>query len=50
MSNRHRLQDFLITPVQHLTRYKIHLEAILKVTEDEQQRKDLMEMVRDRET
>ena len=41
-----RLVDILVRPMQRLTKYSLLLKAILKNTEDLNQRRDLLEMVR----
>ena len=43
--NRLRLVDILVRPMQRLTKYSLLLKAILKNTEDLNQRRDLLEMV-----
>ena len=43
--NRLRLIDILVRPMQRLTKYSLLLKAILKKTEDEEQRTDLIAMV-----
>ena len=43
--NRLKLQDLIISPMQRLTKYKLLLKAILKKTENEETRKDLVQMV-----
>ena len=42
---RLKLQDLVISPMQRLTKYKLLLKAILKKTEKESHRKDLIQMV-----
>ncbi|XP_023335851.1 pleckstrin homology domain-containing family G member 5, partial [Eurytemora carolleeae] len=48
--NRLRLVDILVRPMQRLTKYSLLLKAVLKNTEDLNQRKDLLEMDRHVET
>ena len=43
--NRLRLVDILVRPMQRLTKYSLLLKAVLKNTEDLNQRRDLLEMV-----
>ena len=43
--NRLRLVDILMRPMQRLTKYSLLLKAVLKNTEDLNQRRDLLEMV-----
>ena len=43
--NRLRLVDILVGPMQRLTKYSLLLKAVLKNTEDINQRRDLLEMV-----
>ena len=42
---RLKLQDLVISPMQRLTKYKLLLKAILKKTDKESHRKDLIQMV-----
>merc|ERR1711994_1020760 len=44
--NRLRLVDILVRPMQRLTKYSLLLKAVLKKTDDVNQKKDLAEMVR----
>ena len=44
--NRLRLIDILVRPMQRLTKYSLLLKAVLKKTDDVNQKKDLAEMVR----
>ena len=43
--NRLRLIDILVRPMQRLTKYSLLLKAVLKKTDDSNQKKDLVEMV-----
>ena len=45
--NRLKLTDLLVKPMQRLTKYSLLLQAILRKTDDERQRRDLLEMVSD---
>ena len=42
---RLKLQDLIISPMQRLTKYKLLLKAILKKTENNEHRNDLISMV-----
>ena len=44
--NRLRLIDILVRPMQRLTKYSLLLKAVLKKTDDANQKKDLVEMVK----
>lgn len=44
--NRLKLTDLLVKPMQRLTKYSLLLQAILRKTDDDHQRKDLLEMVK----
>ena len=44
-SNRQRLGDLLVTPMQRLTKYSLLLNAILKKTADETVQRQLRSMV-----
>ena len=41
-----RLIDILVRPMQRLTKYSLLLKAVLKKTDDANQKKDLVEMVK----
>ncbi|XP_069114478.1 pleckstrin homology domain-containing family G member 5-like isoform X3 [Argopecten irradians] len=43
--NRLKLTDLLVKPMQRLTKYSLLLQAILKKTDDECQRRDVLEMI-----
>ncbi|KAL4220833.1 Pleckstrin y domain containing [Mactra antiquata] len=43
--NRLKLTDLLVKPMQRLTKYSLLLQAILRKTDDDHQRKDLLEMI-----
>ncbi|XP_048250123.1 pleckstrin homology domain-containing family G member 5-like isoform X2 [Haliotis rufescens] len=43
--NRLKLTDLLVKPMQRLTKYSLLLQAILRKTENERQRRDLLEMI-----
>ncbi|OWF37173.1 Pleckstrin homology domain-containing family G member 5 [Mizuhopecten yessoensis] len=43
--NRLKLTDLLVKPMQRLTKYSLLLQAILRKTDDEKQRKDVLEMI-----
>ncbi|XP_061162670.1 pleckstrin homology domain-containing family G member 5-like isoform X2 [Saccostrea echinata] len=43
--NRLKLTDLLVKPMQRLTKYSLLLQAILRKTEDDRQRRDLLEMI-----
>ncbi|KAL8582558.1 hypothetical protein ACOMHN_043737 [Nucella lapillus] len=43
--NRLKLTDLLVKPMQRLTKYSLLLQAVLRKTDDERQRKDLLEMI-----
>ncbi|KAL3862736.1 hypothetical protein ACJMK2_008689 [Sinanodonta woodiana] len=43
--NRLKLSDLLVKPMQRLTKYSLLLQAILRKTDDDIQRKDLLEMI-----
>ncbi|XP_025079789.1 pleckstrin homology domain-containing family G member 5-like [Pomacea canaliculata] len=43
--NRLKLTDLLVKPVQRITKYSLLLQAILRKTEDDRQRRDLLEMI-----
>lgn len=43
---RLRLMDLLVKPMQRLTKYSLLLKAILKKTDDDEQRQALLQMVR----
>ena len=43
--NRLKLTDLMVSPMHRLTRYKLLLEAIIKYTEDDMQKEDLLMMV-----
>jgi pleckstrin domain-containing family G protein 5 len=43
--NRLRLLDILVRPLQRLTKYSLLLKAILKKTDDEMQKSNIMLMV-----
>ncbi|KAK7487689.1 hypothetical protein BaRGS_00021108, partial [Batillaria attramentaria] len=43
--NRLKLTDLLVKPMQRLTKYSLLLQAILRKTDDERQRRDLLEMI-----
>ncbi|KAK3104745.1 hypothetical protein FSP39_009161 [Pinctada imbricata] len=43
--NRLKLTDLLVKPMQRLTKYSLLLQAILRKTECERQRRDLLEMI-----
>ncbi|XP_052759637.1 pleckstrin homology domain-containing family G member 5-like isoform X2 [Mya arenaria] len=43
--NRLKLTDLLVKPMQRLTKYSLLLQAILRKTEDDHQRRDLLEMI-----
>lgn len=44
--NRLKLMDILVMPMQRLTRYSLLLKAVYKNTENEEQRTELVHMVR----
>jgi len=44
--NRLKLTDLMVSPMHRLTRYKLLLEAIIKYTEDQSQKEDLLMMVK----
>ena len=48
--NRLRLVDILVIPMQRITKYSLLLKAVLKNTDDPNQRHDLIEMVRNATT
>ncbi|XP_052284286.1 uncharacterized protein LOC127880865 isoform X3 [Dreissena polymorpha] len=43
--NRLKLTDLLVKPMQRLTKYSLLLQAILRKTDDDQQRRDVLEMI-----
>lgn len=43
--NRLKLTDLLVKPMQRLTKYSLLLQAILRKTEEDRQRRDLLEMI-----
>lgn len=43
--NRLKLTDLLVKPMQRLTKYSLLLQAILRKSDDERQRRDLLEMI-----
>ncbi|KAK7093445.1 hypothetical protein V1264_007200 [Littorina saxatilis] len=43
--NRLKLTDLLVKPMQRLTKYSLLLQAILRKTDDDRQRRDLLEMI-----
>lgn len=44
--NRLKLTDLLVKPMQRLTKYSLLLQAILKTTDDNRQRRHVLEMVK----
>jgi len=44
--NRLKLMDILVMPMQRLTRYSLLLKAVYKNTENEDQRTELIQMVK----
>ncbi|XP_053378872.1 pleckstrin homology domain-containing family G member 5-like isoform X3 [Mercenaria mercenaria] len=43
--NRLKFTDLLVKPMQRLTKYSLLLQAILRKTDDDHQRRDLLEMI-----
>ena len=43
--NRLKLTDLLVKPMQRITKYSLLLQAILRKTEEDKQRRALLEMV-----